>query len=367
MAVNILQVVNLKKRLNNSCRMIILAICAMLSLPALSLQLKESAPQTYTVKKGDTLWGIANVFLDQPWLWPELWRTNTQINNPHLIYPGDVITVGFVDGEPVLTLQREKPSLRLSPQTNKRVKPSPIDVLAWEAIAPFIRQHTFLDEGNYEILPKLLGNQDGNVRFASDDFVLGQTQFSTNSQYQVVRKQDTIKNLHGEILGVQVTHISTASVIPEGQTENAMLLHIDDANQEAKRGDKLLEGGFEYPDSLTLMPATSQRGRVVGDLHDHDLLGKYDVVIIDLGTADVVPGTVMGLYVQGPAIIDDEEPRYVNEPGVSGGGEWFMDTVSQPAMKVGEVIIFKTFDAASYGLITRASKGVTKGFIAANP
>jgi hypothetical protein len=367
MAVNNLQVVNLKKRLKNTCRIVVFAVCALLALPTLALQLKESAPQTYTVKKGDTLWGIASVFLDEPWLWPELWRTNTQINNPHLIYPGDVITVGFVNGEPVLSVKREKPSLILSPNTDRRVKSSPIDVLAWDAIAPFIKQHTFLDENTYDLLPKILGNQDGNVRFASDDFVLGEKQFSTNSQYRVVRKQDTITSLQGEILGVQVTHVSTASVVPEGQTEDAMLLFIDDANQEAKRGDKILEGGFEYPDSLELKPSTSQRGRVVGDLHDHDLLGKYDVVIIDLGAFDVEPGTVMGLYVQGPDIIDEKTPRYVDEPGASSGGAWFRDTVMQPAMKVGEIIIFKTFDAASYGLITRANKGVKRGFIVANP
>ncbi|WP_338520189.1 LysM peptidoglycan-binding domain-containing protein [Alteromonas gracilis] len=359
--------VNLKKRLNKTCRMIVLAVCALLVIPAMALQLKDNAPQTYTVKKGDTLWGIASVFLNEPWLWPELWRTNTQINNPHLIYPGDVITVGFVNGEPVLSVTRDKPSLVLSPNTDRRVKSSPIDVLDWSAIAPFIKQHTFLDETSYDLLPKILGNQDGNVRFASDDYVLGEKQISTDSQYRVVRKQDTITNLQGEILGVQVTHVSTASSIPEGQTDNAMLLFIDDANQEARRGDKLLEGGFDYPDNLTLKPSTSQRGHVVGDLHDHNLLGKYDVVIVDLGAMDVEPGTVMGLYVQGPDIIDETTPRYVNEPGVSGGGAWFNDTVMQPAMKVGEVIIFKTFDAASYGLITRASKGVKHGFIVANP
>ena len=102
-------------------------------------------------------------------------------------------------------------------------------------------------------------------------------------------------------------------------------------------------------------------------MHDHDLLGKYDVVILDLGSMEVAPGTVLGLYSQGPAIIDEESPRYVDEPGANTGGEWFIDTVSQPALKVGEVVVFKTFDAASYGLITRANKGIKRGFIVAKP
>ena len=82
---NNLQVVNLKKRLIYGRRVAILLLGALLSLPTFALQLKESAPETYTVKRGDTLWAIANIFLNEPWLWPELWRTNTQIDNPNLI------------------------------------------------------------------------------------------------------------------------------------------------------------------------------------------------------------------------------------------------------------------------------------------
>lgn len=106
---------------------------------------------------------------------------------------------------------------------------------------------------------------------------------------------------------------------------------------------------------------------MVGDLHDYELLGKYDVVIVDLGSTDITPGTVMGLYVQGPAIIDDDAPRYVNEPGVRAGGQWFNDALAQPALKVGEVVIFKSFNAVSYGLITRANQGIKRGFIVAKP
>ena len=367
MTVNNLQVVNLKKRLTRARRAAIFILGVLLSLPAFALQLKDTAPETYTVKRGDTLWEIASIFLNEPWLWPELWRTNTQIDNPHLIYPGDVIVVGYVNGQPVLSVKRDKLSYNLSPSTDKRIKPKPVDVLSWTTISPFVRQHMLLDEESYSVLPRLLGNQDGNVRFASDDFVLSQQQFSTDDQYRVIRKHATIKNLDGETLGIQVTHISNASLVEKGQADDTMLLFIDDANQEAKRGDKLMAGGFTHPEGFELTPATSQRGLVVGDLHDHDLLGKYDVVIVDLGAVDVAPGTVLGVYAQGPAIIDEDSPRYVDEPGAKNGGEWFIDTVAQPALKVGEVIVFKTFDAASYGLITRANKGIKRGFIVAKP
>lgn len=344
-----------------------LSICLLLTLPGAAVEIKDTAPQSYVVKNGDTLWGIANLFLDEPWLWPELWRTNTQIANPHLIYPGDIIVVSIVNGKATLSIKRDKPKLVLSPTIGKREKSVPINILAWNAIAPFTKQHTFLSQEAYDALPQVLGNHEGNIRFASDDFVLSQPSFSPQSQYQIVRKHATIKDLNEKVLGVQVTHISSASVITNARQDDAMLLFIDEANQEAKRGDKIASGGFEFPESIELVPATTQRGAIVGDLHDHDLLGKYDVAILDLGKEDVHPGMVLGIYLQGPAIIDDGAPRYVDEPGVQYGGEWFTDTVAQPAMKVGEVIIIKTFQAASYGLITRSNEGIKRGFIVAHP
>lgn len=332
-----------------------------------ALTLKDSAPQTYTVKRNDTLWDIANLFLDQPWLWPELWRNNVQILNPHLIYPGDVLVIRMVNGEPVLTVQREKQHITLGPSLRKQNKPSPISMLPWASIAPYINQNELLDEAEYEKLPHILGNQSGDIRFVTDDIVISRSYGRSSDQYRVLRRQATIKNLDGEILGVQVHHVADANMIDD-TVPFQWLVKVAKSNFEARRGDRLYDGVFTDSEDLILQAASKeQRGHVVGNLHQHELLGKNDVVIVDLGKEDVSPGTVMGIYAQGPDIIDGEPPQYAGENNALYSVFNDGSTIVQPAIKIGEIVIFKSFDKASYGIITRARALVETGAIVANP
>ena len=82
------------------------------------VQLKDGHPDRYTVVKGDTLWDISGRFLSQPWKWPEIWHANPQVENPHLIYPGDELSLVYIDGQPRLMLNRgaSRGTIKLSPQ-----------------------------------------------------------------------------------------------------------------------------------------------------------------------------------------------------------------------------------------------------------
>lgn len=358
---------NIKKRLEKRTSFALLITLLLVAFSSFAVEIKKNAPATYTVKNGDTLWGIATLFLDSPWLWPELWRNNTQIVNPHLIYPGDVLSLTYVDGEPVLSVQRSKPTLVLRPSSHKRVKVPPIDILSWSSLAPYVNSNAIISSEEYELLPHLLGNHDGNTRFVSNDFVVSQHQDHTKDQYRVVRKQSIIRNMAGDILGVQVTHIANAKMVLDSQLPNSSLIELLDSNQEAKRGDKLLLGNFSLEQDLVLQEAKEQRGFIVGDLHDHNILGRYDAVIIDLGAQDVAAGTVFGIYAGGPDIIDNAEPEYASKGDYSKGANLLSKTLQQPALKIGELVIFQTFESASYGIITRANEGVKRGFIVAAP
>lgn len=338
----------------------------MWSQSLLAVTLKADAPKTYTVQKNDTLWDIANMFLDKPWLWPNLWRNNTQINNPHLIYPGDILVIRFVDGEPVLEVKREKSHIVLSPSSRKTVKPAPIAMLPWDAIAPYINQNEIITQEQYDRLPHLLGNQAGDIRFVNDDLVLSRKFGRAKDQYRIVRSQDTIEDLEGEELGVQIHHIADADMV-ESRAGGEWLIKVQDSNFEAKRGDRLYSGKFGGTDDMALRAADKEKGYVVGNLHSRGLLGKHDIVIIDLGKRETSAGTVMGIYAQGPTIIDGDSPKYENEGNVVKSVFDDGSTIEQPALKIGELVVFKTFDKASYGIITESHELVKNGAIVANP
>ena len=335
------------------------------------INIKDSAPQTYVVKKGDTLWDISSMYLDKPWLWPELWRNNVHIVNPHLIYPGDELRMRFDDqGQPVLELVRETPKaqIKLSPQGHKTEKsPEPIPALPWSAIKAYVEKDMVMSEEEYQRLPHLLGNLDGAVRFATGDLVLSKGARRTSEKYRIIRKQNDLYDMHGNVIGVQFRHVADAALVPTSM-EKELLVKVEQANFEAKRGDKLLPENEQPPVSLQLKAAGKrQKGNIIDSLEQHTLLGKFDVVVLDLGERDIEPGTVMGIYLQGPAIVDSEEPKYENENNYLKSAFSIDQEIQQPAHKVGELVVFKVFEKASYGLITRSTKIVRHGAIVATP
>ncbi|MBT0586653.1 LysM peptidoglycan-binding domain-containing protein [Alteromonas oceanisediminis] len=335
---------------------------------AQQIEVKPTAPDTYVVEQGDTLWDISSLFLNEPWLWPELWRTNTQVLNPHLIYPGDVLQLKWQDGQPYIALTRsDKRQIRLSPSASRTTKAGAIPLLAWSAIAPYLNNDLIMSVDDYDRLPHLLGNTTGDIRFISDDIVLARARGRSTDQYSVVRKQDTLYDRFGNEIGIQVRHVADAAVT-DVQPESEWLVKVQQSNYEAKRGDKLFQQTVQTPEQMELVPASRKvRGEVVSNLHQRSLLGKHDVVILDLGDRDVVPGMVLGIYLQGPTIYDGDKPQYDDESHVLKSAFDDGNTITQPALKIGEAMVFKTFDKASYAMITRASELVKNGAIVGAP
>lgn len=350
----------------------ILALLIFLPLVVIAdvINIKDTAPELYVVKKGDTLWDISTMYLDKPWLWPELWRNNVHITNPHLIYPGDELRLRYNEqGEPVLEVVRDEPKaeIKLSPEGRvERKKRAPIPTLPWSVIQPYIENSHIMSDEEYDRLPRLLGNHDGAVRFASGDIVLSKASRRIAEHYNVIRKQNEVYDQYDNLLGIQIRHVADAEPLPS-HVENQHLVELQQANFEVKRGDKLLPAKNTEFENLKLYPVTRQRGQIVDSLEQHQLLGKYNVVVLDLGQRDVKPGAVLGIYSQGPTIFDSEHPKYDAENNFVQSAFDGADEVQQPALKMGEVVVFKVFEKASYALIIESKKVVKQGAIVARP
>lgn len=338
------------------------------------IDIKSDAPTTYVVKKGDTLWDISNIFLDKPWLWPELWRNNVQIENPHLIYPGDTLKLRWENGQPIIELVRDpetkaarnKSSVVLSPERRIVNKPSPISVLPWALIAPFIENDSLMDPDEYELLPTLLGDNLGTTRFVEKDYVLTHELPDQNADYQVVRKVGLVVDSSGETLGLQLLHLSNAEV-SNSLSNDRQVVHISHSNLESKQGDKLIPLTESTKEDLQLLPANKQVGEIVQNINGNSLIGAKDIVIVNLGKNDIKPGTVFGIYLQGPDILKGDESSYLENKNSIIDMFKFGEVVSQPAFKVGELIIIKTFDNASYAWVTKAETHLKGGEIIAKP
>lgn len=331
---------------------------------------KDTAPEVYVVKKGDTLWDISNMYLDNAWQWPELWRTNIHITNPHLIYPGDELRLGRNEnGEMVLDVVREsaKPEIKLSPQGAKLLKaPEAIPALPWSIIKPYIENEMIMSQQAYDRYPYILGDQEGAVRYATDNLVLGKAARRSKEDLSIVRMQNELYDMDGKFVGLQIRHLAKAKLV-DADLGNQTLIKILEAKLEVKRGDKIIPADLHEPDEILLAAAKEQTGFIIDDLEQHNLLGKYNVVVLDIGADQVSAGTIMGIYNQGPRIIDGKHPKYEGESDMIRSAFDMGDEISQPALKVGEVVVFKAFDTASYALITKSAKVIKRGMIVAKP
>ena len=128
----------------------------------MSVPLAADAPQQYVVKKGDTLWDIAGVFLRDPWYWPEIWYVNPEIQNPHLIYPGDVLNLVWVDGRPRVTVGSSG-ATRLSPQVRTEPLKDAIRAIPYDLLMDFVGRPSLLDRSQVRDQPHVVGMRDRHL------------------------------------------------------------------------------------------------------------------------------------------------------------------------------------------------------------
>jgi len=323
--------------------------------------LKTGHPDEYTVKKGDTLWDISGTFLNSPWLWPEIWHVNPQIENPHLIFPGDLIKLIYLDGQPRLTVER---TLKMVPGAGGTTKLSPsirvqhtedaISAIPLDKIEVFLSRSRIVEPGELEAGPYILAGQQQHVIVGAGDRAYARGEFDAQlSNYSIYRKGDVFKDpVTKELLGVYAKSIGTTSVV--STDKDIATLDIVRTYEEVRPGDSLLPSEDRSVDSVFMpsAPDVDIEAQIIAVEGGVTQVGKFNVVIINRGEREGLQiGNVMAIFKAGEVVTDR----------VRGG------KVALPDERAGLLMVFRTFEKMSFALVLEADRALAVNDKVRNP
>ncbi len=346
-------------------------------------ELRADAPSRYTVKSGDTLWAISGMFLKSPWRWPELWGMNlADIKNPHLIYPGQTLYLDTSNGRARLTTRPNSamPTVRMSPRTRiEGLSDGALPTLQNHLIEPFLSDGIIVDNQTMSSAPRIVAAQDGRVFLTRGDRAYVRSTSSNEliddphqkqKAYRVFRNATPLKDpITGEVLGFEAGYLGKAllarsettqeSTGKDGSTQVDIVpatIDIIDAKEEMRVGDRLLP---EQPRQLqSYVPHAPQEpidARIVS-IYGSAVVNaaQNQVVIINKGNQDGVEnGHVLALLNAGARLVDKTDEQRAN--------------IRLPDERNGLLMVFRTFDRLSYGLVLDITSGVKIGDRLVNP
>lgn len=306
---------------------------------------RDGHPQTYQVVKGDTLWDIAGRFLSLPWKWPEVWHANPQISNPHLIYPGDMISLVYIDGQPRLTVGRgQGGTIKLSPTVRYQPIAEAIPTIPLEAIDAFLNAGRIIDNpGVLGGAPYILGGEAQSVVMGAGSRIYARGEIDPAIRAMgIFRRGETyLDPVTGEFLGIHAQEIGNGDMVDV--QDDIISLDVTRSSQEVRVNDRLLQTE-ERPITSTFFPTEPAReidGLIVGVPNGVTQIGQYDVVILNKGAREgLEQGSVLAIYKTGEVVRD----RIENE------------RVQLPDERAGMLMVFRAYDKMSYGIVLDASR-----------
>jgi len=234
-------------------------------------ELADNAPDRYTVKSGDTLWGVSKLFLKSPWRWPELWGMNlNEIKNPHLIYPGQVLVLERANGRATLKMgsvagepQADMPTVRVSPQTRyEALSDNALTTLRSSLIEAFLAEPLILSDAEFQSAPRIVSAQEGRVLLTRGDRAYARggvngpllDDQAKLKQFRVFRTATALKDPGtGEVLGYEAIYAGKATLVKSESTSEVMeadgkmgsaivpaTIDIISAKEEIRVGDRLM-------------------------------------------------------------------------------------------------------------------------------
>ena len=336
-----------------------------LSARAADVEVKDQAPDRYTVQKGDTLWGISGKFLKDPWRWPEIWRMNReQIRNPHLIYPGDVVVLDRADGQWRLSLER--PATRLSPT----VRTIPLDVEAIASIPageiePYLTRPLITGPEGLDAAAQVLTGRDARtVRGEGDIIYVVGLDPKAGDLWYLYRRGRELRSVDGtELLGIEQRFLGVGKVERFAEVST---VRIAAAKEEILDGDRLIPAPRgQLMSYAPHAPARPIQGQIIATDRDASEAGRGWVVTLDRGSRDGLDiGTILAIYRVVPPIPD---PRPVIRPPYAPKEFEPERWLNVPDERIGLLFVFRVFDRVAYALVLNTIDPVVVGNTVRNP
>jgi len=377
-----------------------------------TLKIKQDAPEKYTVQKGDTLWDISSMYLHSPWRWPEIWSYNNYIENPHLIYPGDVLYLNcenieqcrvstdkmnkhmtgnnnqdtptshnntgnsnntndqsnihsgipkngdtlsaISNSDTDSTYTRADGTVVLSPKPIVIPRDSAIETIPREHIEFFLNRNQIVSPTDLENKPHILASQDGRIILGGGDKIYAIGAFSDNTeQYMVYREGALHKDPETkEVLGLEIQSLGLADYIEANEDVHTLVLQNTQFN--IRTGDYLYPVQNEYiePYYTPSAPTNDIRASILSVSRGVSAIGQYDVILISKGERDgLQEGNMLSIVQNGGTAVDTKTRLKYKLPDV----------------KAGFAMVFSTDEKTSYALILEAFNPIRVGDLAITP
>ena len=315
-------------------------------------------PETYVVRQGDTLWDIASMFLRDPWFWPEIWQVNPQVENPHLIFPGDILSLAYLDGRPVVQLERGPQVAggfeRLSPRVRSEPLEEAIATIPYETIAAFLSRPRVIERDQVDDLPYIVAHREGLIGSAGRDVYVRGVEEPLGSVYNVVELGGELVDPDtNDLLGYQGIYVGQGRLDRTGDPGTLRMLETE---REAIVGNLLMDPEeIAQPTFIPRAPDSPIEGQIISAYSGVSMIGQYQVVVINRGTQHgLEPGHVLQVYQMGRTIRDTQR-------GAIG------DKVRLPDEPAGTMMVFRTSERLSYALVMEATVPLSLLDIVRNP
>jgi hypothetical protein len=347
---------------------------------SMSVPISPNAPERYVVQKGDTLWDISGMYLKDPWFWPEIWHVNPSIQNPHLIYPGDVLYFSYVDGKPRVSLEASS-AMRLSPEVRTSPLTGAIRAIPYDLLMDFVGRPSLLTTDDVKNQPYVVGMRDRHIvgSTTNEVYARGLGDPAAGTRYNIVAVGEKLYDPDdGDLLGY-IGHYagttaviqSTGAVVPGSDSVRNMRreeplthLRVVEIGREIMQGDKVFPVQADVGADFVPSPPSNEAilGQIIAVVDGVHAAGKYQVVAINRGKQHgLAPGNALGVFYRGEVIRD----RFDRQSWSAFTANY--EKVRLPDERSATILLFTVKDRMSYGLIVQSSQVINRGDFVAHP